>query len=144
MKWIWRGLVAMSVGLVFTVAAQAQSPATATNSAAPTAAAPSSNSSVACGCEVSSGSAHRALRGRFGRLADNLGQRTDRVAEAYIGVNQRISGFFQRLAGPPVEPSVGGGFGKQKGGPYTQPGTVVFPHHPFVRSPRDFFMMEQP
>jgi hypothetical protein len=24
----------------------------------------------------------------------------------------------------------------------TQPGTVVFPQHPFVRSPRDFFMMD--
>ena len=24
----------------------------------------------------------------------------------------------------------------------TQPGTVVFPQHPFARSPRDFFMMD--
>lgn len=24
----------------------------------------------------------------------------------------------------------------------TQPGTVVFPQHPFVRSPRDFFMVD--
>ena len=27
-------------------------------------------------------------------------------------------------------------------GPRTQPGTVVFPQHPFVRSPRDFFMAD--
>ncbi len=26
--------------------------------------------------------------------------------------------------------------------PRTQPGTVVFPQHPFARSPRDFFMVD--
>ena len=26
--------------------------------------------------------------------------------------------------------------------PRTQPGTVVFPQHPFARSPRDYFMMD--
>jgi hypothetical protein len=31
------------------------------------------------------------------------------------------------------------GFG---GGPQTQPGTLVFPQHPFARSPRDFFMID--
>jgi hypothetical protein len=34
---------------------------------------------------------------------------------------------------PPVGPAVGGY------GPVQQ-GTLAFPHHPFVRSPRDFFM----
>ena len=29
-----------------------------------------------------------------------------------------------------------------RGIPRTQPGTVVFPQHPFVRSPRDFFMVD--
>ena len=27
-------------------------------------------------------------------------------------------------------------------GPRTQPGTVVFPQHPFVRGPRDYFMVD--
>jgi hypothetical protein len=27
-------------------------------------------------------------------------------------------------------------------GPRTQPGTVVFPQHPFARSPRDYFMVD--
>ncbi len=27
-------------------------------------------------------------------------------------------------------------------GPKYQPGTVVFPNHPFARSPRDFFMVD--
>ena len=46
------------------------------------------------------------------------------------------------LAGPPVEASAAPPGGHKKGGPHTQPGTVVFPQHPFARSPRDFFMME--
>ncbi len=37
-------------------------------------------------------------------------------------------------AGPAADP--------RHGGPHTQPGTVVFPQHPFARSPRDFFMMD--
>jgi hypothetical protein len=28
------------------------------------------------------------------------------------------------------------------GHPYGLHGTLAFPHHPFVRSPRDFFMLE--
>jgi hypothetical protein len=31
---------------------------------------------------------------------------------------------------------------KWSGGPTTQPGTLVFPQHPFARSPRDFFMID--
>ena len=37
----------------------------------------------------------------------------------------------------------GSGSGSDMGrGPRTQPGTVVFPQHPFVRGPRDFFMVD--
>jgi len=37
----------------------------------------------------------------------------------------------------------GGGAGDPgRGIPRTQPGTVVFPQHPFVRGPRDFFMVD--
>lgn len=38
-------------------------------------------------------------------------------------------------------PSGPGGYGANGYGPPMQ-GTLVFPHHPFVRSPRDFFMVE--
>ena len=37
-------------------------------------------------------------------------------------------------------------FGKNRGGPapdVAQGGTLVFPNHPFARSPRDFFMLDQ-
>lgn len=146
MKLFLRGVAACGISLILAVVATAQQPG-----ASPEAKANGSTPVVApqgnladCGCDGTTGSAHRLLKGRFGRLGQGMGQRVDRLAECYIGVNQGISGLFQRLAGPPVEPTVGGGFGKHKGGPYTQPGTVVFPHHPFVRSPRDFFMMEQP
>lgn len=146
MKLFLRGVTACGISLILAVATTAQQPAAspAGNGSAPTVAADSNGISADCGCDGSTGSAHRLLRGRFGRLGQGMGQRVDRLAECYIGVNQGISGLFQRLAGPPVEPTTGGGFGKHKGGPYTQPGTVVFPRHPFVRSPRDFFMMEQP
>jgi len=111
-----------------------------------------------CGCETDgvavSGSAGRVfggrLGGRFGRSRggisgggsrlDALGARADGVAEAYLGFNQRIGGFFEKIAGPPVDVAAAGQGKGGKGGPYTQPGTLVFPQHPFVRSPRDYFM----
>ncbi len=146
MKRFLRGLLVCGIGLILTGAAHAQQPgaASAANGAAPAANAQGNSYPAACGCDNNTGSAHRVFKGRFSRLGQGLGQRADRLAECYIGVNQGISSLFQRLAGPQVEPTAGAGFGKHKGGPYTQPGTVVFPHHPFVRSPRDFFMMEQP
>lgn len=146
MKLFLRGVAAFGVGLIFTFAATAQQPAASSgaNGSAPAATAQGNSISADCGCDCGNGSANRLLKGRFSRFGQGMGQRVDRLAECYIGVNQGISGLFQRLAGPPVEPVAGAGFGKHKGGPYTQPGTVVFPHHPFVRSPRDFFMMEQP
>src|SRR5262249_34481566 len=37
----------------------------------------------------------------------------------------------------------GKGAGADRGKPpHTQPGTVVFPQHPFARSPRDYFMVD--
>jgi hypothetical protein len=36
----------------------------------------------------------------------------------------------------------GGATDPGRGIPRTQPGTVVFPQHPFVRGPRDFFMVD--
>lgn len=120
---------------------------------APLASAPAStiigHGQAGCGCggDVSSiGSAGVVLgsggissggRGRFGR-------RIDALAERYLNANNRLNSAFERLAGPPVYPTAtGGGFGFRDR-PTTQPGTVVFPQHPFARSPRDFFMTEQP
>lgn len=58
------------------------------------------------------------------------------VGGGCLGKNNRGVQFgAQRLFG-------GKGGGKHFGGPTTQPGTVVFPQHPFVRSPRDFFMID--
>lgn len=72
------------------------------------------------------------------------GSRADQLAEGYLAAGDRIGAFFSRLAGPPVDVAATPHGGFNKGGPHTQPGTVVFPQHPFVRSPRDFFMTEQP
>ena len=88
------------------------------------------------------------LGGRFGSRAtgarvEGLGARADHVAEGYIAANDRLGAFFNRLAGPPVDVAAAP-HGGHKGGPGTQPGTLAFPQHPFVRSPRDYFMTEQP
>ena len=83
------------------------------------------------------------VSGLSGRL-DAAGNRIDEIMQKGEERQQRFSEFFNHLAGPPIDsngqPSGGG---KREPKPITQPGTVVFPQHPFARSPRDFFMMEQ-
>jgi hypothetical protein len=50
---------------------------------------------------------------------------------------------FNKVSAPPAPPGVpqfsGGPYGTGPG----MPGTLVFPNHAFVRSPRDFFMYGQ-
>ena len=172
MKLMLRGLLALGVAAVVALTASAESaapqllpptsnpPAPAAGPAAPAAKATANGG----GCATCEGSAHRVLKGRIFRRGDGaigyggvsgaglaartegLGARADRLAEGYIHFNERIGNAFERLAGPPVDgsASTGSAGGKHKGGPNTQPGTLVFPQSPFVRSPRDFFMMEQP
>ena len=57
------------------------------------------------------------------------------------GCAGRHTGWFghKNLGGDPGANNNDQGHGR---GPRTQPGTVVFPQHPFARSPRDFFMMD--
>jgi hypothetical protein len=126
MKLFLRGLFALGVTAVFAFTASADTPA------APANAAPAVAASGGCSSCGTAGKNHR------------FGHRVDHVAESYIAFNDRVGAFFTRLAGPQVDPSAAPAGGKQKGGPHTQPGTVVFPQHPFLRSPRDFFMTEQP
>lgn len=151
MKLFMRGVLAFGVSALIAAAASADTPpppvanakiGTATAGAAP-APAPAINGN--CGCVEDAGidGGRRRLGGRLGgRSARTGGGRVDGIVERYEGGRAGFSAFLQRLAGPPVEGSAApaGGVGK-KGGPHTQPGTVVFPQHPFVRSPRDFFMM---
>jgi hypothetical protein len=40
------------------------------------------------------------------------------------------------------DPNNGRGKADRTPAPHSQPGTVVFPQHPFARSPRDYFMMD--
>lgn len=60
----------------------------------------------------------------------------------YYGVNPLFRRFFKGK-------TMGGACASSAGGSYVQPaplpnpgGTLVFPNHPFMRSPRDFFMIE--
>jgi hypothetical protein len=168
MKLMLRGLLALGVAAVVALTASAESGVpqllpSKTTPPAPTVT-PAATVTAGGGCATcGDGSAHRVLKGRLFRRGDGaiaygasgglaartegLGARADRVAEGYIHFNERLGNAFERLAGPPVDGAPAGpgsGGGKHKGGPNTQPGTLVFPQHPFVRSPRDFFMMEQP
>ena len=116
MKLFLRGLLALALVAAFGLTATA------------------GNKGSDCGCNGNGGAEKRGLFSK-------LGHRADHVAEGYIAANNRIGEIFSKLAGPPVDPVAGPVLGgKQKGGPHTQPGTVVFPQHPFARSPRDFFM----
>jgi len=168
MKLFLRGLLALGIAAALALTANADTPPATLPSTnpAPAAKAAAPGTAVAgapaggCSTCAADGSAHRLLKGRFSRhgvavaggsgrfsgAADAAGQKAERLAEGYLGFQERLGAFFERLAGPPVEPVAGGnGFGKGgKGGSNTQPGTVVFPQHPFVRSPRDYFMTEQP
>ena len=63
------------------------------------------------------------------------------------GLFGRLRGLFSGGRGAGAGGGAGG-FGHGAGGPTFNPypngvpGTLVFPNHPFVRSPRDFFMYE--
>lgn len=60
------------------------------------------------------------------------------------GLNPGLRKAFRTGAGGCGTCGVPGGYGYY--GPYQQPpvmqGTLVFPNHPYMRSPRDFFMYE--
>jgi hypothetical protein len=91
------------------------------------------------GGRLGSGGRASGLSGRF----DALSERVDASMQKGEERQERFQEFLRRLAGPPVEgtASTGGGFGHAPKA-HTQPGTVVFPQHPFVRSPRDYFMQD--
>jgi hypothetical protein len=80
-----------------------------------------------------------------------MGEPYNGVAPDRYGLHPRIKRVF-RMSGPPSQyyPQMG----YNQNGPAYNPtgyppgaygpaqGTLVFPHHPFVRSPRDFFMLD--
>lgn len=114
-----RGLVALGIALVVAVAAWAQPPAP------PVYAGPVYGPGV--GGDNGTG---------WSPFMEYYFQRRDAAGiDGCIGKNNRGVQFpTARLFG-----NKGKHFGK---GPTTQPGTVVFPQHPFARSPRDFFMID--
>ena len=155
MTLILRGLLALGLPTLFTTFALADAPAAGKATASASSKTTPATASTANGCTTcapeSKGLFGRTRHLKSGRLiAANEGGRIlrpvgeDRVGQAadrYLAANDRIGAFFERLAGPPVDPAPGG-LGKKDRGPTTQPGTVVFPQHPFARSPRDFFMQD--
>lgn len=87
-----------------------------------------------------------------------LGDPYNGVAPDKYGLNPRLKKLF-RLGGPGMPAQVPPSYyypmmGYGQGGPAYNPtgyppgaygqaqGTLVFPHHPFVRSPRDYFMYD--
>jgi hypothetical protein len=80
------------------------------------------------------------VSGLSGRL-DVAGNRIDEFMQKGEERQQRLGELFNHLAGPPID-GQGQPTGPRTPKPTTQPGTVVFPQSPFVRSPRDYFMQD--
>jgi hypothetical protein len=142
MKFFLRGLMALGLPALLATIASAQNPNPAP-AAAPAAPAQGAVATASGGCSscASDNGSHRRF-GLFGRYTPPAGgDRVDHLVARYDATNKCINGFFQRLAGPEVNPAPHSGCGG-KGGPNTQPGTLVFPQQPFIRSPRDYFMVD--
>ncbi len=90
------------------------------------------------GGRFGSGGRTSGLSGRF----DSLSQRIDAGVQKGEERQERFNEFLRRLAGPPVDATASAGGHGHAPKATTQPGTVVFPQHPFVRSPRDYFMQD--
>ncbi len=138
MKFFLRGIMALGLPAILATIASAQNPAPVAPAATAQGPAVVSGGCSTCGGESGS---HRRFN-RFGRYtAPAGGDRVDHFMTRYDEANHRINGFFEKLAGPEVNPAPRSGC-NGKGGLQTQPGTLVFPQHPFIRSPRDFFMQD--
>lgn len=140
MKRICTALAAMLATGFFASQASAQGPAPGAisygpgyatvggDAGAPAAAAPSTapvmEGTVSGGCKSGFHPLAR-LRGHGGCHACGHG------AGFGFGICSKIGGLFSNAlaSAPPAPPAEGG--------------TLAFPHHTFVRSPRDFFMMDQ-
>jgi hypothetical protein len=144
MKFFLRGILALGLPALLATFAFADNPAP-TNPAPASAPAQAQGAAVASNGGCSSCGAQGNSRRRFGFFQKYTppagGDRIDHLVARYDASNKCVSNFFARLAGPEVNPPATKLCGN-KGGPYTQPGTVVFPQHPFVRSPRDYFMQD--
>jgi hypothetical protein len=143
MKFFLRGILALGLPALLATVAFADNPTPAPATPAKPAA-PAAGTAVAGNGGCSSCGSESGSRRRFGLFAKYTpppgGDRVDHLVARYDATNKCINGFFQKLAGPQVNPSATPVC--QKGAPNTQPGTVVFPQHPFARSPRDFFMQD--
>jgi len=137
MKFFLRGLMALGLPALLATIASAQNPAPAQAAPAQGQVA-SSGGCSSCGSYGTESGSKRKY-GFFGRYNPPPGgDRVDHLVARKDALGQCKQSFLQRLAGPQVDPQPGS-CGK---GPNTQPGTVVFPQHPFIRSPRDYFMQD--
>ena len=154
MKLFLRGLFALSAATAFASAAFSDGPAppVAPKNKGP-AAATTDASGAPCAVEGQTNISGRTIgghsigRGRFGngKLSSRLdagSNRIDQAMERGEERQQRFNDFLKRLAGPPVDVAAASHNTHHEPRPQTQPGTVVFPQHPFARSPRDFFMQD--
>lgn len=128
MKFFLRGILALGLPAILAAIASAQAPAPA--------AGPVAASGGCSSCAGDNGGHRFALFGRY--TPPPGGDRVDHFMERYEATNKCFNNFLQRLAGPQVNP--GPASNCHQKAPHTQPGTLVFPQHPFLRSPRDYFM----
>lgn len=125
-----RGLVALGIALAVATFAWSQSPVPPPPPGAPIAPPPAYYGPAAGPVQDNGSGWSPFMEYYFQRRDANIGG-------GHLGKTNRGVQFpIKRLFGGK------GGFGKHFTGPVTQPGTVVFPQHPFARSPRDFFMID--
>jgi hypothetical protein len=137
MKFFLRGILALGLPAILATIASAQNPAPAPAQAPAAGPAVVSGGCSNCGAENGGGQRRYGLFGRYQPPAG--GDRVDHFMDRYQAITKCQNNFLQRLAGPQINPAPASAC-KGKGGPNVQPGTLVFPQHPFIRSPRDYFM----
>ena len=144
MKLFLRGALAMGVSALFAAAAFSDTPTAKTPilpqppATSATAATPTTSS---CGCAADGAAGRSGRSRRLGNRGDASTPRIDKIMQSREEGSQKAMELFKRLAGPPVNPQPAGPYVREPK-PTSQPGTVVFPQHPFARSPRDFFMQD--
>ncbi|HEV3144886.1 MAG TPA: hypothetical protein VGZ47_13435 [Gemmataceae bacterium] len=146
-----RGLVALGAALAVATLGWSQYPQGAPTPGQPKAAtaAPANGNCASCAAATDPG-AGAGHHGLFGRLGIHLHPLPYHPAEPH-------GGFGMGHGGGPGGAYGGGlnGYGAGNGNgngqfghfdhspfPTSQPGTVVFPQHPYARSPRDYFMAD--
>ena len=147
MKISIRGLAALGAALLVASLGLSQNPPTVSPTPVAAPASSSCNNYAANATETVASSGRHGLFGHFGSHLHPLPYHPAEPHGHGYGDGHGAGGMYG--AGFGGNGGYGNGFGNGPLGhfdhspfPTSQPGTVVFPQHPFARSPRDYFMAD--